>query len=297
MAPEPTSTEALAARLGLPPLTGSATFGSEPDWLDASPDELPAPDRRRYEAEARRADAAARAQQAWGRALVDATAALRTALEADPTARAAFTVPGERAPRSPELAAARAVDRGMAALRVPPATWQEAWDTIRALRRGLVASEHAAVQPAIDRFRGALSDERLETAARDGLTTAALAWSPDGATPFATYAAWWIRAALTKATNDATPLPRARPFEAWAASAEAAPNDVPTPDEVRRLLAERPDAVTDRQRQVLHARYGLDDGTPRSLIEVGAAIGLSRERVRSIERDALSALRGETDGG
>ena len=158
-------------------------------------------------------------------------------------------------------------------------------------------AEHAAVQPAIDRFRGALSDERLETAARDGLTTAALAWSPDGATPFATYAAWWIRAALTKATNDATPLPRARPFEAWAASAEAAPNDVPTPDEVRRLLAERPDAVTDRQRQVLHARYGLDDGTPRSLIEGGAAIGLSRVRVRSIERDALSALRGETDGG
>jgi RNA polymerase nonessential primary-like sigma factor len=46
-----------------------------------------------------------------------------------------------------------------------------------------------------------------------------------------------------------------------------------------------------RERAVLRMRYGLDDGTPRTLDEIGRAFGLSRERIRQIERDTMAKLR------
>src|SRR6266511_552497 len=50
-------------------------------------------------------------------------------------------------------------------------------------------------------------------------------------------------------------------------------------------------ALPDRERQVLILRFGLDSGTPRTLEEVGAIMGFSRERARQVERDALASLR------
>jgi RNA polymerase sigma factor RpoD-like protein len=46
-----------------------------------------------------------------------------------------------------------------------------------------------------------------------------------------------------------------------------------------------------RERAVLRMRYGLDDGTPRTLDEIGRSFGLSRERIRQIERDTMAKLR------
>jgi|DewCreStandDraft_2_1066082.scaffolds.fasta_scaffold00382_23 RNA polymerase primary sigma factor len=57
--------------------------------------------------------------------------------------------------------------------------------------------------------------------------------------------------------------------------------------ELERLL----DSLTQRERRVLQLRYGLEDGRPRTLGEIGAEIGLTRERIRQIEGEALSKLR------
>jgi RNA polymerase sigma factor (sigma-70 family) len=59
----------------------------------------------------------------------------------------------------------------------------------------------------------------------------------------------------------------------------------------REALEQALNALPERERQVLILRFGLDSGTPRTLEEVGAVMGFSRERARQVERDALAALR------
>ena len=46
-----------------------------------------------------------------------------------------------------------------------------------------------------------------------------------------------------------------------------------------------------RERRALELRFGLDDGPNRTLEEVGKEFGLTRERIRQIEAEALAKLR------
>jgi RNA polymerase primary sigma factor len=48
--------------------------------------------------------------------------------------------------------------------------------------------------------------------------------------------------------------------------------------------------LSPREQEVLTLRYGLDDGEPKTLGEAGRAVGVSRERVRQIEKRALQKL-------
>ncbi|NTV62870.1 MAG: RNA polymerase sigma factor RpoD [Oscillochloris sp.] len=60
---------------------------------------------------------------------------------------------------------------------------------------------------------------------------------------------------------------------------------------LRQQIATALDQLTERERKVLELRYGLADGQPRTLEEVGRAFGVTRERVRQIEVKALRKLR------
>jgi len=61
---------------------------------------------------------------------------------------------------------------------------------------------------------------------------------------------------------------------------------------LRTHLATLRNALPPRHREVLVLRYGLDDNRPRTLEEVAKCLGVTRERVRQLERKALTRLRG-----
>jgi RNA polymerase primary sigma factor len=87
--------------------------------------------------------------------------------------------------------------------------------------------------------------------------------------------------------------PRPRPLDRFLSDDDAVQPDVDAinSQELVRMEEAFLSLLTDRQRFVLTRRYGLDDGEFRTLSEVGKEMGLSRERVRQIEREALNRLR------
>lgn len=72
---------------------------------------------------------------------------------------------------------------------------------------------------------------------------------------------------------------------------------MPTPSDVTWNLIRREEIdgilgrLTSRERDVVRLRFGLDDGRARTLEEVGAALNVTRERVRQIELRAMKKLR------
>jgi RNA polymerase primary sigma factor len=71
--------------------------------------------------------------------------------------------------------------------------------------------------------------------------------------------------------------------------------DGPVDTATRELLKEHMrdilEQLTERERQVLVMRFGLEDGQARTLEEVGNEFGVTRERIRQIEAKALRKLR------
>ncbi len=72
---------------------------------------------------------------------------------------------------------------------------------------------------------------------------------------------------------------------------EISPEDLLVRESLQRDLKELLADLTIREREVIEMRFGLLDGHPYSLSDVGKALDLSRERVRQIEAKALQKLR------
>jgi RNA polymerase primary sigma factor len=73
--------------------------------------------------------------------------------------------------------------------------------------------------------------------------------------------------------------------------------DLPSPEDsaaghlLREQIEGMLDALSDREREVLYYRFGLEDGRSYTLEEVGRRFGVTRERIRQIEAKALRKLR------
>jgi RNA polymerase nonessential primary-like sigma factor len=141
---------------------------------------------------------------------------------------------------------------------------------------------------------------------------------------FSTYATWWIRQAITRAMADSgrtirLPVHLAEQVnkvvrtrrrihqeleretvgadeesrlgdfieDADAAVAEDAVAFQMMKGDVRNVL----ETLEERERDVVIMRFGLDGQQPRTLEQIGKRFGLSRERVRQIERETMTKLR------
>ena len=175
-------------------------------------------------------------------------------------------------------------------------------------RSRLVVSNLSFVLAIARRYRGMqVPFEDLVAEGALGLLEASDRFDPAHGTRFITFATWWIRKRILLAldrrsgrTRRGSP-PRVVPLEADTGRLgllERLP-DPAAPDAERtflrkELLAEVHRALRrlrPREREILRLRFGLDGEEPRSLVEAATVVGVSRERIRQIEWDALETLR------
>lgn len=62
-------------------------------------------------------------------------------------------------------------------------------------------------------------------------------------------------------------------------------------DSLKQAIHNALDELTDRESSVLKMRFGIEDGTPKTLEEVGRTYNVTRERIRQIEAKAIEKLR------
>ena len=72
---------------------------------------------------------------------------------------------------------------------------------------------------------------------------------------------------------------------------QSGPDEAVIDEEARELLATLIDHLDDREADIVRARYGLLDGRQQKLADIGKRHGISAERVRQLERQALATLR------
>jgi RNA polymerase primary sigma factor len=82
------------------------------------------------------------------------------------------------------------------------------------------------------------------------------------------------------------------PRDAFAADVEASPvTDSVESKLLREAIIARVRTLTQKERQVMMLRFGLDGGEPRTLTTVGWYLGVSRQRARQLQTTALKKLR------
>ncbi|HKQ63161.1 MAG TPA: RNA polymerase sigma factor RpoD/SigA [Candidatus Polarisedimenticolaceae bacterium] len=189
----------------------------------------------------------------------------------------------------------------------------------RNARDRLIQSNLAFVVKVAKQYRGlGVPFEDLINEGNVGLVEAARRFDPTRGTRFVTCAVWWIRKAILGAIDERAalvPVPvyqrrhggsdrarvveldapsgaeretrRVEPLRAPEESAEQALIERESRDLLDTALA----GLGERERAVLSLRFGLDGNRPHVLEELGARLGVSRERVRQIEAQALRRLK------
>ena len=89
-------------------------------------------------------------------------------------------------------------------------------------------------------------------------------------------------------------------IDSYALPAWVTPQQIEAPDkiieqhELEEVMKKALSTLTDREEEVIRLRFGMSDGLPRTLEEVGLIFDLTRERIRQIEAKALKKLRHKT---
>lgn len=150
-----------------------------------------------------------------------------------------------------------------------------------------------------------------------GLLSAIDKFEPEKGYHFISYAVWWIRQSIQKAIMDKSRmvrLPVNRIAEADKYGIDVTSLDVPVGDdqdmtvgdfiesqdagpdqqvlesELKNSIERILDGLSEKERQIIIYRYGLRNNKPMSLKEVGDLYGLTKERIRQIEKKVLSNL-------
>ena len=148
-------------------------------------------------------------------------------------------------------------------------------------RRILVESHlhlSAAIAPRYRSF-GVPMPELIE-AGNEGLKRALEKFDWRKGYPFATYATWWIKQAMTHRIGQATRPPPASP------EPPVALGGAPSPAQIERIL----EGLDPGELEVIRMRFGLGGGGVHALDEVAAHFGISREQVRKIEARTMELL-------
>jgi RNA polymerase sigma factor (sigma-70 family) len=77
----------------------------------------------------------------------------------------------------------------------------------------------------------------------------------------------------------------------WRSAGVAAPFDRLIRENDSELVREVLATLTPRENKILAMRFGLDDGRPKTLEEIGDRLGVTRERIRQIQEEALQKMR------
>jgi len=127
-----------------------------------------------------------------------------------------------------------------------------------------------------------------------GLLEAAQAFDPERGVPFTVYARWPIKRAICRALTENSRVPAVSLSEdELPPAATPGPADLLCHAEARTVLRQAVAKLDARWQQVIVLRHGLVDERPRSLAEVGRALGITRGRVRDIELRAMCRLAAE----
>lgn len=192
-----------------------------------------------------------------------------------------------------------------------------------ARRRLVEGNLRLVVKIALEYRTASLRLEDMISEGNIGLIEAAKRFDPDRGVRFVSYAAWWVRKYVVTALHDASkassmplaPGPMRRPDGSPGPRGKILSledflhnsgkrmivDEVPQPGEgpdetvlahdLQQAMISVLDRLPERFRRILEMHYGLDGEPPRTLQEIGNALGFTREHVRQLEIQALDRAR------